>query len=212
MKQVIILFILLSTTLCKAQFIHSLSISPVNPTSADSVRLIAQCSFTSGACNQHTKGFALAGNMINAWAVHCVGVLAVICPHTDTINLGLLPAGTYAATFQLDQGGGPVPCTPGIVPGPSSNLTFVVSTATSIRELSSKNNRLTLRANPVGEVLQVQFPEADNTPVEVFDMMGRRLMLVRSRYKAMIELPVGHLAQGVYVVRYKGERVQFVKE
>jgi hypothetical protein len=52
----------------------------------------------------------ISGN-INVELYHCLGILTVICYSTDTIELGMLPAGTYTTDVGLWAGSGMPDCT-----------------------------------------------------------------------------------------------------
>ena len=156
MKKILLLLFCLSILNADAQWINSISIVPPNPTVSDSVYLIADCSFPSGSCDQHTQGFGIIGNNINAWALHCLGMLAVICNHTDTFALGTLPAGLYNCTFQLDNGLGPAPCAAGIVPGLSSSITFLVSLSADLSDLRKENEWVVVFPNPSSGMLHIE--------------------------------------------------------
>ena len=58
-----------------------------------------------------------------------------------------------------------------------------------------------LYPNPVGDQLQLHFPEEGFYDVSIYSLTGMQLYKVRVLDKAVID--VSHLAQGTYVVRYK---------
>ena len=79
-----------------AQWINNLSVSPPAPTTADSITLYAECSFPYGSCNPSLVSFNRSGNDFYGDALHCMGMLTVICDYTDTFAVGQLAAGTAA--------------------------------------------------------------------------------------------------------------------
>jgi len=70
--------------------------------------------------------------VITATSLHCLGMLAYICNDSDIFVIPPQPAGPYTFIFQVDAGQAPVPCTPGIVPGPVDSVTFHVTDASGI--------------------------------------------------------------------------------
>jgi len=115
-----------------SQWINSISFSPPYPTTNDSVTFYVDCSFSSGSCEPYVSSVFVSGNEVFANALHCLGMLTVICPYTDTFTVAPLAAGNYVFRMQLNEGGGPAPCTPGIAPGPVDSLDFSVIQATGI--------------------------------------------------------------------------------
>ncbi len=127
MKKVIFSILLTGYTgMSSAQWINSIQYQPSNPATNDTITFYVDLSFPSGTCDQHSQGFYINGNKIEAFALHCLGMLTYICHHTDTFKINPLPAGAYSFHFQLDAGMLPFPCTPGIFPGPSDSIALVV--------------------------------------------------------------------------------------
>ena len=124
---VIALFLSLNSI---SQTIVSISMTPANPNSNDSIQIIVEEMFPSGGC-EGTAYHSVNGNVINADALHCLGQLTVICTDYDTINLAPLNAGLYLFVFTLSTGQG-IPCSPGIVPDDVDTLIFTVDNGTGI--------------------------------------------------------------------------------
>lgn len=115
-----------------AQQINTIQVIPANPTTLDTISLIVDMWFTSGSCDQHMQQIFISGNSIYCSTLHCTGMLTVICGDVDTFKINPLPSGNYTSYIQVDQGGLPAPCTPGIVAGDSDSVTFVVTPVTGI--------------------------------------------------------------------------------
>src|SRR5262245_44798043 len=111
----------------KAQWIGTITVSPPAPTTQDSIKILVDCSFPSGSCDPYLASVFINGNDIYGNALHCLGMLTVICSYTDTFALPPMPAGNYNFHMQLNAGGGPAPCTAGINPGPVDSLSFTVT-------------------------------------------------------------------------------------
>ncbi|MEP7264560.1 MAG: T9SS type A sorting domain-containing protein [Bacteroidota bacterium] len=132
-----LLFLLMLFVPVRAQFINTLRVYPANPTTADSVLLLADVSFPSGTCETYMHTFSPIGSDFHAYSIHCVGPLTYICNATDTFYAGILSAGTHRFIYSVDAGFGPMPCNPGIVAGPTDTLNFIVSVATGITDPSN---------------------------------------------------------------------------
>jgi hypothetical protein len=139
---------------CQGQSIQSLNVSPTYPTTNDSITIDAMCQFQFGGCDIKYQQQFINGNSLYGQAMHCLGMLTVICDETDVFKFAPLPAGTYTFHFQLDATQAMPPCIPGIVPGPIDTISFVVVNANSLPENSNlainifyANNQLHLLSN-----------------------------------------------------------------
>ncbi len=167
------LFILVNSNL-HAQWIQSLTVIPVNPTPTDTITVLASCIFPSANCNLHSQYMSVNGNNINAGALHCLGAATVICNYTDTFKIDPLPSGNYTFNFQVDAGYGSLPCSPGIIPGPSDTVGFVVSPAVGMQE-AIYQDAITIFPNPVSDLFQLSGIELNEFPVsaDIFSPEGK---------------------------------------
>ena len=79
-------------------------VNPTIPTDADTVSVVASYVFNSGPCDLVNQNFTITGNNISTFHFHCPGMLTVMCPGTDILPIGVLPAGSYSVTANLFQG------------------------------------------------------------------------------------------------------------
>lgn len=129
-------FTLSGWTSSHGQWIQSFTVVPSNPTTSDTVRVLAHCMFPSAGCSDHSQFFSVAGNEIDAYAHHCLGLLTMICNYTDTFVIPPLPVpGNYLFRFTLEMGQGMIPCLPGMIPTQKDSIIFQVTLPTSISEL-----------------------------------------------------------------------------
>lgn len=184
----------------QGQYIQSLTVLPANPTTTDTITVIADCAFPAGGCDESTQTLFVAGNQIFASALHCIGILTVICYDTDTFKIDPLPAGNYTFHFQLDAGGLPSPCTPGIVPGPSDSTTFVVSPAVGSAEMITQD-AVSLYPNPSQNQIRFSgFSEGDfPVAVSVYSIEGK-LVLGATLTDMETTMDVATLPDGPYQV------------
>ena len=127
--------------ICQGSII-SLTVSPTYPTETDTVYIFAELSFSSSDCECFVKTDYLSANHITASTQHCLGMLTTICNTTDTFKLNPLAVGTYTFDLTLSSGGGPPPCTAGIVPDDNDVITFNVVTSVGIEEQTTKKELL----------------------------------------------------------------------
>jgi hypothetical protein len=163
-----------------AQWINSITIQPLSPTTNDTITVLADCSFPSGGCSDHTKYSSIVGTDILAGALHCLGPLSVICNFTDTFKIDPLPAGNYTFHLQIDAGFGPSPCSPGIVPGPTDFISFVVSPFTGVNEIINQDEILVF-PNPAQDQFKINGIPENEYPIvaEIFSVKGESIKVIK---------------------------------
>lgn len=209
MKTKLLLIILLFGFQTQAQIIGTIYSIPPNPTTADDIYMLVDCQFNSGGCSAHTQGHGfITSDTIGAWALHCLGPLAVICNYTDTFHLGMLPAGNYTFAFHIDEGFGGPPCTPGFNPGPNAWYSFTVSLPTSQKEIEKE--KFNIYPNPASKELRIQNSEFRIETVKIYNILGEEIFsqkpVAGNQQQAVIDVTA--LAPGMYIVELKsGEKV-----
>lgn len=190
-----------ATILLQAQTINSITYSPANPTTLDTVYVYANCIFNSGTCDPSVSVVSPAGNIIYAYALHCLGPLTVICSSTDTFKLNPLPAGSYTFLFQVDEGFGQPACSPGIVPGPVDSVSFVVTPPLSTAGLLVEITDFAIYPNPANGLLQLNVNNAifNNTGnyFSVYAMNGQLIKRWLLKEPGSM-LDISSLTNGVY--------------
>lgn len=173
MKKIIFLIAFAFAIEANAQHIISMQVFPANPTTLDTVSVIVDMWFSSGTCDQHTQQSFVSGNSIYCSTLHCTGMLAVICNDMDTFKINPLPAGNYTYYIQVDQGGLPAPCTPGIVAGDSDSITFVVTPVTGVKN-SVNEDSFSVKVNE--NDINIVFKNPDEVQlVTLTDITGKLL-------------------------------------
>jgi len=206
MKNVIFAIVILFWSTCFAQAqgsIVGLTTSPTNPTSTDSITFYVDVSFTSVGCDLDQSGISVNGLTVMASALHCVGMLAVICNTVDTFKIGPQPAGTYTLDMTLSSGAGPAPCSPGIVPDDHRMFQFTVSTATDVVSIKG-SSLLRVYPNPVKEYALFEFEEAPEQ-LFLYNTLGQLIVapiLTDKNYRLNTE----QLAKGVYYYNVKTKK------
>ena len=100
MKHLFLILCLLLSFSLKSQTVLNTSTIPAHPTDADTVYLIVDLAFSSGNCDFHHSN-AFVGGGVTVDLYHCTGMLTVICYTTDTILLGVMPAGNYQCQISV---------------------------------------------------------------------------------------------------------------
>lgn len=197
MKAIITFSLLLSSLSMQSQNIMQMYTIPANPTTNDQVMVVAEMMFPSASCDEKFLAVTnMGGNRFDAGAMHCVGMLSVICNDNDTFQLGQLTAGTYRFFLQEDMGMLPAPCSPGIVPGPVDSIDFTVTLATGLDE--NGDNGLNLFPNPVVSSITVSdiVPERE-LMLKLFSLKGQEVYSGDIRNGDTIDF--SFLAEGVYI-------------
>lgn len=186
---------------CQGQWIQQIWTNPSILTTNSPVQLIAEVDFPSGDCKDKTLGLFQSGNSISADAIHCLGAASFICNDKDTFNIGLLPAGTYTFYYHVDAGMSPSPCSPGIVPGPTDSLTFVVNLASGNQEL--ENRIFELFPNPASNILQLKLNnESTEGAYRIINNQGA--LVLKSMMKSRnMQIDISQLSVGLYTFIYE---------
>ncbi len=171
MKKFTLFFALvLSNIIASAQFnILSVTTYPVQPNDADTTYLIVSLAFPSGDCElDHIQ---VGSPDPEVFLYHCLGMLTVICYQTDTVNLGILPAGPYQIPIHVLSGNqaGPGVCANFIETEVSTHL-LTVDLANKINEL--KNDQPLIHYNPLSHSFMLKNISL-SADMSVFDSVGR---------------------------------------
>ena len=186
--------------------ITSIEVIPAMPTIADSVYLVGHFQFTSGGCDKQFFTASLVGNHVVASAQHCTGMLTYICDVSDTLNLGILPFGTYTVDLTLSSGAAPIPCTPGIVPDDNDSTSFNVIAPTAVAE---NGIQFRFSPNPVKEMLTFSGNELKRLigeQVVVYDLNGSKVKA--EPLDADCTMDVSELSPGLYFVKVGSSQLQ----
>ena len=132
---------------------------PASPTTNDVVKVVASLSFTSGDCALTEQGHTTNLTHTDAYAHHCLGFLTFICNTTDTFELGTLPAGDHSFVLSLSSGGGPAPCSPGIVIDDTDSITFTVDPGVGINVPDAKAVEFSVYPNPASNSVTLSVVE-----------------------------------------------------
>jgi len=184
-----------------SQWINSVTVTPQNPTVNDTVRILVNSNFPSGDCDQSTQFVQVNGNIIDAYTIHCLGFATFICNDTDTFLINPLPAGNYTFRIQLDMGGSPAPCTPGIIPMQTDSINFTVSPLTGVGEQISSDD-ISILPNPGSDYFSLNSDTEAIFPatVEIFSTEGKRVGVSQIQ-NSSDKIDIRRYAAGQYLIR-----------
>ena len=183
---------------CYSLGIDTIVVSPANPNSNDTIKVLVQCSFPSGGCDPYLVSLSPVGNDFYASALHCLGMLSVICLYTDTFLITPLTPGNYKFHMQLNEGGGPAPCTPGIAPGPVDSIAFTVTVPAGIIS-PPKGDSFSIIPDSHSGALLLEVPEIltpDKNILRVFSSEGR--LVLETKITQAITRIHTNLSPGIY--------------
>ena len=182
-----------------------ISVMPSNPTTVDDIELHVAVQFNSGDCQVDDKGHNTNAFAITAYSHHCVGLLTVICPTTDTFQLGQLPAGDYTVDFTLSSGFGGPNCSPGIIPDDTEQFQFTVSTSVGVMEL--QNEPTFIYPNPVSDILY--FKNSLKNSGSITDIRGNTVANIGV---GASNADISHLSNGVYFLLTESKSFRLIKD
>lgn len=155
--------------------ITGFTLVPASPTTNDPVQVYVHLSFNSGGCDLDNKGSSTTGTTTTAYSLHCVGMLTVICPITDTFDLGYLQAGNHTFNFTLSSGQGGPGCSPGFAPDDTDTFNFTVTQALGMED-PTENHKVSFYPNPMSSsgILKMDASVLTGNPtLEILDAAGR---------------------------------------
>jgi hypothetical protein len=185
----------------EAQFIQNIRVEPQQPVVGDTVRILADALFQAGDCVEKSLLLNQSGSFrFEASALHCLGLLTVICYDTDTFELGSLPAGIYRFVYDVNTGFGSFPCTPGIVPGSSDSIDFTVSPATGLTDSQGWPESLVYPNPSSGHIWISGLKAGESTYFSLTGLSGNAIF-VRGECRANEPIELGNLPAGVYLLQ-----------
>ena len=194
-----ILFTALTMAVQAQGTVQSITISPANPTSTDTIYVYAALEFAYGACELDNSSETVINQSVYLSAHHCVGMLTVICPTVDTFKIAPLAAGQYNVNFTLTSGSGPAPCTPGIIPDVDSSFNLSVEPAPSgINETSLQ--KFNIYPNPAQSQITIDWPSdiPNHATIDIYNLAGQRL--ISQPFEKNV---VFNLSPGLYAIQIR---------
>lgn len=104
--------LLLAGPLAQAQccpYVQPVQVLPANPTAADNIRLVFQAT-TPNQGRKVSTSFVRSGNTLTFTGCYFSGMLTQPQGYSDTVRVGVLPAGTYTVVFVAQQSSDPQQC------------------------------------------------------------------------------------------------------
>jgi hypothetical protein len=191
-KNIIVLIFLISTLSVKSQMIMGIAVVPSLPDDNDTLTFHINSYFPSSGCDGTAFGSVSGPNTITAWALHCQGMLTATCSDIDTVIIPPLPAGNYKFYFTLNAGFGGPPCSPPFVPNDYDSLSFTISTATALSDLST-NFAFSVFPNPSYGSVTLKLDHSANVPQIYFvhNELGELVSFGKFQQQTILEIPNG---------------------
>lgn len=214
MKKIFALFasLVFSATLFAQGSILSFETLPASPSVNEPVKVVAHLMFTSGGCEESEQGHTTISTRTDAYAHHCIGFLTVMCPTSDTFDLGILPAGDHVFSLILTTGVAPAPCTPGITHDDMDSLTFTVTPSVGIYAGNKDTFNFSIYPNPASLQLTVESVSHNRlTAVSIYNTLGQLLLQTTISFKRET-LNIAGLNSGIYYLHLHTEKGTEVKK
>jgi hypothetical protein len=201
----------------QAQFIQNLRTDPIAPLAGDPVSVLVDVAFQSASCDEKTISLVQTGpGRFEATALHCLGIMTVICYDTDTLDLGALAAGNYRLVYQVSSGFGPMPCTPGIVPGAMDSIDFYVGPTTGSVDIKDDQG-VKVFPNPTNGLVRIAGGALDVPLNWSLTALGSSAIFVEGELTGSGEISLDAFPSGVYLLVCRDalgtiSRVKIVKQ
>ncbi len=199
-RKLLLLASMLWLTGSQAQNIQNITFTPAFPGPTDSVKVIAELVFNSGTCELQYENHAQSNDSIRINVFHCPGALTVICNTTDTINLGILQAGTHVVDLIVHIGTWslPDPCSDEN-PVDSGNIQITVLPGSGLETASAKKS-FVFYHRQAGEIILGGRAEKE-TSLFLFNAQGS--LVLKQKFDGSNRIPVPTLSTGVYMYQIR---------
>lgn len=193
-------------TSARGQFIQQLRLLPTQPVDNLPVQVIADLFLPSSGCPLEATAITQTSpNRFEANALHCVGILTVICSTSDTFDLGVLPAGNYRFVLREEYGWLPSPCTAGTQPPAIDSIDFQVTVSSGLADLIRPQVVLTPNPTDDGFFFLRSDIYMPGLTCRIMDPAGR-LLLVQPVQSVNQQIDLSAFADGVFFVELWLER------
>lgn len=180
-------------------YISSITIIPSSPTTNDTIKIVTSTatpnlgSKISYSYSQQSDTFDIVGCFWDGMATQ---------PRTfhDTINIGLLAAGTYHVNYVAYSSISSTSCS--IIDTSSMTKSFQVSTTSGLENLNSANKLFSVCPNPFNTqaTLQIDVP-LNNAKIIVVDIFGQTVTQINNVNGQTVTLYRANLPTGLYFVQ-----------
>jgi len=208
MKNGLLIFLLIFWQLSStAQTIQNISISPTFPGPTDSVKVIVDLVFTSGSCDLQFENHTVSNDSIKINLFHCPGALTVICNTTDSINLGLLPPGTYytEVTVHTSSWSSPDPCSV-FNPIDSGEIQVTILPGSEISEFPTGKAFIYFDLKSQDLVLEGNFNSVKQ--ITLYNSFGQ--IVLKREFDHSNRISVPELSKGIYLYQLKSSDKKIV--
>jgi hypothetical protein len=193
-----------------SQQISSITISPANPLTTDTIKLYVTCDFPSSGCNG-TANFIVNGNTVSGSALHCMGMLSALCTDVDTIKLNPPhAAGSYSFYFTLDAGYQPS-CTPGIISDDTDTLFYTVSVPTGAAH-KMKQDHFLISPNPTKGIVNLSVKENLQGTLKIINVIGKEVFKSVSPEIFPEKIDLTGNSAGIYFLIYEGPEGKWTRK
>ncbi|PIX36617.1 MAG: hypothetical protein COZ59_00150 [Bacteroidetes bacterium CG_4_8_14_3_um_filter_31_14] len=175
--------------------IDSLKIIPTNPTTNDTIKVVAYTTFFNSPCFLASSSFII-GTTINVYASHQndSSMWPAFCNSIDTLTIGQLSAGTYVLHYHLAD---TVPPTTYDI----DTIIFTVQQASGLQLIDNSEQEITVYPNPTTTEINVDFKTytANRHDITFYSVLGQKVKTVKER-KDITTIDISDLTDGIYFI------------
>jgi hypothetical protein len=188
-----------------AKHIDSLKIVPTNPTSVDTVKVIAFTVHGTSSCHLTTSYFEFTDDIIVVHAGHFRGPWTLLCYSIDTLVFGVLEPGNYEVNYHLMD----ISLT---VTHDIDTISFTVREAIGIQQIARQKSEISIYPIPASTYATIKLPENISHSVhsgfiamlQVFNIHGRQTHTQNiPDGQQELQLDVSAWPPGIYLLRVK---------
>lgn len=207
MKKILLLATSLFSFYSQAQVVNQITMIPANPTSGDTISVIANF-FYNGDCNFGLVGYFyhLQGSTIHIFPTYCGYGAPTLCTSTDTFKLETYPAGNYIIDIEFHQGS--------ICPFSGFDATIAqfdttlnITTTSGFGLQNNTKSNIMLFPNPTNGEVSVDLEKNNLKSISLYNSLGT---LIDEFYSTTFSM--AYLPNGIYWTIIKTNSGQYSKK
>jgi hypothetical protein len=188
-----VLFVFLMTLSAQAVYVDSLKIIPTNPTSVDTVKVIAFTTLVSSPCPLKTSSVEVIDDTIKVRASHNLGPFWLFCNSIDTLILGVFEPGNYELHYHLMD-------TTFTVTYDIDTILFTVQQASGLQFIDNQDPEIFIYPVPATTEITIKLPYSnDGYHIEIYSNIGQRIKTTYTKKEA-ISIDLSDIPGGLYYI------------
>jgi len=191
-------FLILNITLW-AQSIDSIKILPANPTTNNTIKVVAYTTFANTPCYLASSSINIIDSTITVYASHQndSSMWPAFCNSIDTLTIGQLSAGTYELHYHLADTAPPTTYD-------IDTIIFTVQQSNGLQLTDNSEQKIKVYPNPFSTTTTIFIDNellTSSLEIRMYDIFGREIKRMTKIKSKEITITRNNLTGGLYFIR-----------